>query len=46
MPASFWISNPDNTYQFNHAAGSDHCNFWMKLGPNPTGLSATSDVCP
>jgi len=29
MPASFWITNPDNVYIGNHAAGSDHCNFWM-----------------
>jgi len=46
MPASFWIANPDNTYTYNHAAGSDHCNFWMKLDPHPTGASATDSVCP
>ena len=46
MPASYWITNPDNTYIGNHAAGSDHCNFWYKLDDHPTGASATSEVCP
>ena len=46
MPASFWITNPDNIYIGNHAAGSDHCNFWMKLDDHPSGPSATNSVCP
>jgi hypothetical protein len=46
MPASFWITNPDNIYEGNHAAGSDHCNFWFKLDDHPSGSSATSSVCP
>jgi len=29
MPASFWITNPNNHYIGNHAAGSDHCGFWL-----------------
>ena len=45
MPASFWITNPDNIYTGNHAAGSDHCNFWMKLDDHPSGPSATKSVC-
>ncbi len=46
MPASFWVTNPDNIYIGNHAAGSDHCNFWYNLGDHPTGVSATNSVCP
>ena len=46
MPASFWITNPDNNYIGNRAAGSDHCNFWMKLDAHPTGASATDSICP
>jgi hypothetical protein len=46
MPASFWITNPDNTYIGNHAAGSDHCNFWYKLDDHPSGPSATTSICP
>ena len=46
MPASFWVTNPDNIYIGNHAAGSDHCNFWFKLGDHPSGPSATESVCP
>src|SRR5213079_3077596 len=29
--ASFWITNPDNTYRDNVAAGSDANGFWMSL---------------
>jgi hypothetical protein len=46
MPASYWITNPDNIYIGNHAAGSDHCNFWFKLDDHPSGPSATKSVCP
>ena len=46
MPASYWITNPDNIYIGNHAAGSDHCNFWFKLDDHPSGMSATDSVCP
>jgi len=46
MPASFWVTNPDNTYIGNHAAGSDHCNFWFKLDDHPSGPSTTTSICP
>ena len=45
-PASFWITNPNNMYIGNHAAGSDRYGFWFDLKPNPTGPSYTPDVCP
>lgn len=45
-PASFWITNPDNIFMDNHAAGSPMYGFWLDLAPNPTGLSFTPLVCP
>lgn len=45
-PASFWITNPDNYFRGNHAAGSDRYGFWFDTKPNPTGPSYTSTICP
>lgn len=39
-PATFWITNPDNTFVGNHAAGSDGYGFWYALPEHPTGLSS------
>ncbi len=39
-PATFWITNPDNTVKGNHAAGSAGFGFWYALPAAPTGLSA------
>ena len=30
-PATFWITNPDNTYRRNVAAGSSGFGFWFAL---------------
>jgi hypothetical protein len=30
-PGSFWITNPDNSFVGNHAAGSDRYSFWFDL---------------
>jgi cell migration-inducing and hyaluronan-binding protein len=38
-PATFWITNPDNTVRRNHAAGSKGFGFWYALPRAPTGLS-------
>ncbi len=38
-PATFWITNPANTYRNNHAAGSRGFGFWYALPVSPTGLS-------
>lgn len=38
-PATFWITNPDNVYTGNHAAGSVGFGFWYALPAAPTGLS-------
>ncbi len=38
-PATFWITNPDNTVRKNVAAGSKGFGFWYALPAAPTGLS-------
>jgi hypothetical protein len=35
--ASYWITNPDNVYRDNVAAGSDSNGFWMSLTEHPLG---------
>ena len=45
-PASFWITNPNNMWIGNHAAGSDRYGFWFDLHPHPIGPSYTPLVCP
>eukprot|EP00798_Chlamydomonas_sp_ICE-L_P008885 gene8886-3764_t len=46
-PASFWITNPNNTYTNNHAGGSTGgYGFWYMLEDFPSGPSATTSVCP
>ena len=45
-PASFWITNPSNTFVNNAAAGSARYGFWFDLQFHPTGPSSTPDVCP
>ena len=41
--ASFWITNPDNIYRDNVAAGSDMMGFWMSLPEHPNGAFEGSD---
>jgi cell migration-inducing and hyaluronan-binding protein len=36
--STFWITNPDNVYRDNVAAGSDQIGFWLALPTNPTGV--------
>lgn len=38
-PSSYWITNPDNTYRGNVAAGSRGIGFWCAFPASPTGLS-------
>ena len=45
-PATFWVTNPNNTYIGNHAAGSAAYGFWYQLLDNPSGPSFTTTVCP
>jgi len=42
--ASYWITNPDNTYRDNVAAGSDANGFWMALPEHPNGAFQDSDA--
>jgi hypothetical protein len=35
--STFWITNPDNIYRDNVAAGSDAIGFWFALPEHPTG---------
>ena len=42
--SSYWITNPDNTYRDNVAAGSDANGFWMSLPEHPNGAFQDSDA--
>jgi hypothetical protein len=42
--ASFWITNPDNVYRDNVAAGSDSNGFWMSLPEHPNGAFEGTDI--
>jgi cell migration-inducing and hyaluronan-binding protein len=35
--STFWITNPDNIYRDNVAAGSEQVGFWFALPQHPTG---------
>ena len=41
--SSFWITNPDNIYRDNVAAGSDATGFWLAFPEHPTGAFEGSD---
>ena len=45
-PAAFWITNPDNSYSNNVAAGGSHLGFWYQLNAHPTGPSFVETICP
>jgi cell migration-inducing and hyaluronan-binding protein len=42
--ASFWITNPDNTFRDNVAAGSDANGFWMSLPEHPNGKFEGTEI--
>jgi cell migration-inducing and hyaluronan-binding protein len=42
--STFWITNPDNIYRDNVAAGSDATGFWFALPEHPTGKFEGTDV--
>jgi cell migration-inducing and hyaluronan-binding protein len=46
--ATFWITNPDNVYRDNVAAGSEQIGFWIALPEKPTGAheGKNADVFP
>ncbi|WP_232427015.1 G8 domain-containing protein [Teredinibacter turnerae] len=38
--STYWITNPDNIFRDNVAAGAEEVGFWIALPERPTGLSA------
>ena len=40
-PASYWITNPNNTFDYNVAAGSEGTGFWFIFPHEVIGLSAS-----
>src|SRR6478736_211405 len=44
--SAFWITNPDNVYRDNVAAGSDEVGFWFALPEHPTGANEGKEGWP
>ena len=42
--AAYWITNPDNSFIDNVAAGSDENGFWLSLPEHPQGQFAGTDI--
>ena len=42
--STFWVTNPDNTYIGNVAAGSDQVGFWMAFPTHPTGAFEGTEI--
>src|SRR6187399_1930658 len=42
--AAYWITNPDNSFIDNVAAGSDENGFWLSLPEHPQGAFLDSDT--
>ena len=42
--AAYWITNPDNTFIDNVAAGSDENGFWLSLPEHPQGQFLGTDI--
>src|SRR6188474_2605395 len=42
--SSFWITNPDNIYRDNVAAGSDSTGFWFAFPEHPTGKFEGTEI--
>jgi cell migration-inducing and hyaluronan-binding protein len=42
--ATYWITNPANSYIDNVAAGSDENGFWMSLPEHPTGAFKDAEI--
>ena len=41
--STFWITNPDNVFRDNVAAGSESTGFWFAFPVNPTGAFLATD---
>lgn len=42
--SSFWITNPDNSYIGNVAAGSDQVGFWLSIPQHPNGAFLGTEI--
>ena len=42
--ASYWITNPDNSFVGNVAAGSDENGFWLSLPEHPNGQFLSTEI--
>src|SRR5678815_515988 len=42
--AAYWITNPDNTFMGNVAAGSDENGFWLSLPEHPNGQFLNTEI--
>jgi cell migration-inducing and hyaluronan-binding protein len=42
--STFWITNPDNIYRGNVAAGSEATGFWIALPEHPTGKFEGTEI--
>jgi cell migration-inducing and hyaluronan-binding protein len=42
--STFWITNPNNIYRDNVAAGSDQIGFWIALPEHPTGAFEGTEI--
>ena len=42
--SSFWITNPNNSYIDNVAAGSDQAGFWLSLPQHPNGAFLGTEI--
>ncbi|KXZ43941.1 hypothetical protein GPECTOR_77g37 [Gonium pectorale] len=45
-PATFWITNPNNTVRHNRAIGSEAYGFWYRHLDNPEGPGYSPTICP
>ena len=45
-PASYWVTNANNTVSHNVAAGGSHFGFWYQMFEHPDGPSFTPTICP
>ncbi|MBT8144190.1 MAG: G8 domain-containing protein, partial [Gammaproteobacteria bacterium] len=42
--STFWVTNPDNTYRNNVAAGSDQIGFWLAFPEHPIGQFEGTEI--
>ena len=42
--STFWITNPDNSYRDNVAAGSDQIGFWFAIPTHPMGAFEGTEI--